>query len=97
MPKYILKSGKELLEVEHTNEETFEDFQAKVFTLTDIPPKNLKVLFKAKMIKVHPPQIQDNEALLAIPDNTQLIVMGTKTGKELKQTGDIKIETMAIE
>ena len=53
MPKYILKSGKELLEVEHTNEETFEDFQAKVFTLTDIPPKNLKVLFKAKMIKVN--------------------------------------------
>ena len=55
MPKYVLKSGKELLEVEHTNEETFEDFQAKVFTLTDIPPKNLKVLFKAKMIKVNSP------------------------------------------
>ena len=53
MPKYILKCGKDVLEVEHSQQETFEDFQAKVFALTDIPPKNLKVLFKAKMIKVY--------------------------------------------
>lgn len=52
MPKYSLKSGKDILEIEHTEAESFEDFQAKVFTLTDIPPKNLKVLFKGKMIKV---------------------------------------------
>lgn len=52
MPKFILKCGKEVLDVEHVEGESFEDFQAKVFALTDIPPKNLKVLFKAKMIKV---------------------------------------------
>jgi hypothetical protein len=52
MVKFLLKVGKDNLEVEHTSEESFEDFQAKVFTITDIPPKNLKVLFKAKMIKV---------------------------------------------
>ena len=78
-------------------DENFEDFQAKVYALTDIPPKNLKVLFKAKMIKVKTMLSQDNESLLAIPDNSQLIVMGTKTGKQLKQTGEIKIETMTIE
>lgn len=53
MPKYNLKSGKDLLDVEHLQTETFQDFQAKVFALTDIPPKNLKILFKGKMIKVH--------------------------------------------
>lgn len=52
MPKYSLKSGKDVFDVEHDNTESFEDFQAKVFALTDIPPKNLKVLFKGKMIKV---------------------------------------------
>lgn len=53
MPKYNLKSGKDMFDIEHTNEESFEDFQAKVFAITDIPPKNLKVLFKGKMIKVY--------------------------------------------
>lgn len=53
MVKYTLKVGKEELEVEHTQEENFEDFQAKVFTLTDIPPKNQKILLKGKMIKVN--------------------------------------------
>ncbi len=52
MPKFNLKSGKDLFDVEQTADETYEDFQAKVFALTDIPPKNLKVLFKGKMIKV---------------------------------------------
>lgn len=52
MPKFNLKSGKDLFDVEQAADETYEDFQAKVFALTDIPPKNLKVLFKGKMIKV---------------------------------------------
>lgn len=52
MPKYNLKSGKDTYDIEHTNKESYEDFQAKVFALTDIPPKNLKILFKGKMIKV---------------------------------------------
>ncbi len=52
MSKYSLKSGKDLLDVDHEQADTFEDFQAKVFALTDIPPKNLKILFKGKMIKV---------------------------------------------
>lgn len=52
MPKYNLKSGKDTYDIEHTNTESYEDFQAKVFALTDIPPKNLKILFKGKMIKV---------------------------------------------
>lgn len=52
MVNYTLKLGKEVFEVEHSAEETFEDFQAKVFAITDIPPKNLKVLCKSKMIKV---------------------------------------------
>lgn len=52
MPKFSIKSGKDALDIEHTPTESFEDFQAKVFALTDIPPKNLKVLFKGKMIKV---------------------------------------------
>lgn len=52
MVKFTLKLGKDNIEVEHIANEPFEDFQAKVFTLTDIPPKNLKILFKAKMIKV---------------------------------------------
>lgn len=52
MVKFVLKAGKEVLEVHHEQGESFEDFQAKVYTLTDIPPKNLKVLFKAKLIKV---------------------------------------------
>lgn len=55
MPKFNLKSGKDLFDVEQAAEETYEDFQAKVFALTDIPPKNLKVLFKGKMIKVKIP------------------------------------------
>lgn len=42
--------------------------------MTDIPPKNLKVLFKAKMIK-------DNESLLSLPEGSALIIMGTKSGK----------------
>jgi hypothetical protein len=54
MVKFTLKVTKETFEIEHTAQESFEDFQAKVYTLTDIPPKNLKVLFKAKMIKVLP-------------------------------------------
>ena len=53
MVKYILKVGKETFDVEHTSEETFEDFQAKVFAITDIPPKNQKILCKSKMIKVN--------------------------------------------
>lgn len=85
MVKYFLKVGKENLQVEHTPEETFEQFQAKVFALTDIPPKNLKVLCKSKMIK-------DNTALFAFPEGSALVVMGTKAGKELKLTGDIKTE-----
>ena len=52
MVNYTLKVGKETFEVEHSPEDSFEDFQAKVFAITDIPPKNLKVLFKSKMIKV---------------------------------------------
>ena len=52
MVKYFLKSGKENFEVEYDEGETFEDFQAKVFAITDIPPKNLKILLKSKMIKV---------------------------------------------
>lgn len=52
MVKFTLKVGKETFEVEQTPEESFEDFQAKVFALTDIPPKNLKLLVKSKMIKV---------------------------------------------
>ena len=55
MVKYLLKSGKETFEVEHSEEQSFEDFQVNAYTLTDIPPKNLKVLFKSKMIKVKPP------------------------------------------
>lgn len=52
MVKFTLKVGKDSYELEHTPAETYEEFQAKVFAYTDIPPKNLKVLFKAKMIKV---------------------------------------------
>jgi hypothetical protein len=52
MPKYSLKSGKDTHDIEHEPEESFEDFQAKVYALTDIPPKNMKVVFKGKMIKV---------------------------------------------
>jgi hypothetical protein len=52
MPKYSFKAGKDTFEIEHTAEESFEDFQAKVYALTDIPPKNLKVMFRGKMIKV---------------------------------------------
>lgn len=51
--------------------------------MTDIPPKNLKVLHKGKMIK-------ENEVLLAIPSGTELKIMGTKSGNELKQTDLIK-------
>lgn len=48
-------------------------------------------MFKAKMIK-------DNESLLALPEGTPLLIMGTKTGKQLKQTGEIKAENkMEIE
>lgn len=53
MVKYSLKVGKEVCEVEHSGEETFEEFQAKVFAVTDIPPKNQKVLCKSKMVKVY--------------------------------------------
>lgn len=91
MVKYTLKVGKEELEVEHTQEENFEDFQAKVFTLTDIPPKNQKILLKGKMIKVNWNLIQDNATLLASPEGSALIVMGTKSGKELKANADVKI------
>ena len=52
MPNFSLKSGKEVFEVELEANESYEDFQAKVFALTDVPPKNLKMLFKGKMIKV---------------------------------------------
>ena len=52
MVKYSLKAGKEVNDVEHSEEESFEDFQVKVFTITDIPPKNQKILCKSKMIKV---------------------------------------------
>lgn len=36
--------------------------------------------------------IQDNPTLFALPAESVLIVMGTKAGKELKLTGDIKVE-----
>jgi hypothetical protein len=52
MVNFTLKVGKENFELEQTADENWEDFQAKVFALTDIPPKNLKVLCKSKMIKV---------------------------------------------
>jgi hypothetical protein len=52
MVKFTIKVGKELFELEHEPEELFEEFQGKIFALTDIPPKNIKILFKAKMIKV---------------------------------------------
>ena len=35
--------------------------------------------------------------MLAFPDGTQLIVMGTKAGKELKKTAEIKEEKMDVE
>ncbi len=57
MVKFALKIGKETFDIEHSAQQTFEDFQAKVFAVSDIPPKNLKVLFKAKMIKVYYSQI----------------------------------------
>lgn len=41
--------------------------------------------------------IKDKETLLAFPDGTQLIVMGTKAGKELKKTAEIKEEKMEVE
>ena len=93
MVNFSLKVGKETCEIEHTQEEDFEDFQVKVFTLTDIPPKNQKILLKGKMIKVLWYLIQDNQTLLASPEGSALIVMGTKAGKELKATADIKIES----
>ena len=52
MVKYSLKVGKEVFDIEHSGEESFEDFQVNVFAITDIPPKNQKVLCKSKMIKV---------------------------------------------
>ena len=57
MPKYILKVKKEEYAVEHDQASSFEEFQAKIFSKTDIPPKNLKILFKSKMIKVWPHHI----------------------------------------
>lgn len=36
--------------------------------------------------------IQDNPSLFALPPDSALIVMGTKAGKELKLTGDVKVE-----
>lgn len=67
MVRYVLKSGKENFDVEHTPEESFEEFQAKVFALTDIPPKNLKVLCKSKMIKVHSPSFRTTKLFLVFP------------------------------
>ena len=93
MTKYSLKVGKQTFEVEHTQEESFEDFTAKVFAITDIPPKNQKILFKGKMIKVYLKLTQDNATLFASPEGSALIVMGTKAGKELKATADIKVDT----
>ena len=52
MPNFSLKCGKEVSDVELDAGESFLDFQAKVFALTDVPPKNLKLLFKGKMLKV---------------------------------------------
>lgn len=36
--------------------------------------------------------IQDNPSLFALPAESVLILMGTKAGKELKLTGDVKVE-----
>ena len=49
------------------------------------------------MIKVFHHICKDVEGLKAIPDGSQLLVMGTKMGKELKKTTDAKFEAMIIE
>lgn len=67
MVRYVLKSGKENFDVEHSPEESFEEFQAKIFALTDIPPKNLKVLCKSKMIKVHASPFRTTKLFLLSP------------------------------
>ena len=36
---------------------------------------------------------KDNAALFALPAESVLIVMGTKVGKELKMTADLKVDT----
>jgi len=53
--------------------------------MTNVPPKNLKLLSKSKMIK-------DLEQLKALPEGSQIMVMGTKVGKELKKAEGIEIE-----
>jgi len=45
------------------------------------------------MIKVYLKLTQDNATLFASPEGSALIVMGTKAGKELKATADIKVDT----
>jgi ubiquitin C-terminal hydrolase len=41
--------------------------------------------------------MQDNRSLLQLAEGSQLAVMGTKTGKELKMTGDITIASIKID
>lgn len=53
-------------------------FQAKVYALTTVPPKSMKLLDKGK-------QIKDDTGVKALKDGTVLTLFGTPEEKALKK------------
>lgn len=63
MPKLVIKAGKETAQLEIFETDSFELFQGNIFALTDIPPKNQKIMVKGKFIKVTLYSILGNKPL----------------------------------
>ena len=84
MAKVTIKHSKESHEVEVEEDETFESFQAKVYALTTVPPKSMKLLLKGKEIK-------DDQAVKSLKDGAVITLFGTQEDKALKKIEASKV------
>ena len=83
MATVTIKFSKDSYDIAIDQDETLESFQAKVYALTTVPPRSMKLLLKGKEIK-------DDATVTSLKDASVITLFGTKEDKALK-----KIETSA--
>lgn len=66
-------------------EDTLEELQAKIYGLTSVPPKNMKILNKGS-------KVADEKAFKDIKDGVSLMVMGTKDSNMMEKI-EVAVDT----
>lgn len=83
--KIIVKYGKEQHDITVDPDETFESLQGKIYCVTTVQAKNMRILNKGS-------KVVDDKSVLAIKDGSTLTILGTKESDMMEKIEMIREE-----